>query len=428
MNYCNISIDPRVFNKAYRPFINCDIHTQIFFGGGSSGKSVFLAQRDITDILKGGRNFLILRNTGNTLRDSVFNEMVQVINGWNLERLFSINRSDLTITCKNGYQILFKGLDDVEKIKSIRPQKEVITDIRIEEATETKRDDIKQLNKRLRGKTKSNKKKRMTFSFNPIMRSHWIYKEYFEGNFHDGDRIYKDDHLLILKTTYKDNAFLTEEDVYELENETDKYYYEVYTLGNWGVLGNVIFTNWRIEDLSEIRDQFGTYKSGLDFGFTNDPTAFVRFAKKEKRLYITHGFYEYGLTNNLIAERILKEAPALHLKTGHELVRCDSSEPKSIFELRKYEVNAISAFKGSDSVNYGIQNLKQYDEIIIDRPLQPVINEFQLYQWQKNKDGQVLNIPVDKNNHAIDALRYGESDVLLERQSKKSGSLAKNLY
>lgn len=412
----SVSIHTELFNDVYLPYVDDQRRTQIFFGGSSSGKSVFLAERCVYDLLKEGRNYLVIRNVSNTIHTSVYNEIKKVILAWGLNDCFNIHKSEMTITCNNGYQVLFKGLDDVEKIKSITPEKGVITDVWVEEATETNYDDIKQLTKRLRGNSKLSK--RIILSFNPIMRSHWIYEEYFRGVFQDNDTVYRDDHLLILKTTYKDNRFLSEQDVYELEKEKDSYYYNVYTLGNWGTLGNLIFTNWRVADIGNDRELYGTYKSGLDFGFTNDPTAFVRFAKRGKQIFVTHGFYEYGLTNPEIARRILEITPNAHKLKGFEAVKCDAAEPKSIFDLIQHNVNAVAAMKGPGSVNYGIQHLQQYD-IVIDRPLQWLVNEFQLYQWQKNKDGEVMNIPVDKNNHGIDALRYGESDELYRVSSPK---------
>lgn len=124
-----IKIDPNVFNKIYREFLKCNIRTQIFFGGSSSGKSYFLAQRTLIDVLCNRRNYLICRNTAATIKKSVFNEVTKAISRMKLSKLFVINRTDMTITCDNGYQILFAGLDDVEKIKSITPIKGVITDI-----------------------------------------------------------------------------------------------------------------------------------------------------------------------------------------------------------------------------------------------------------------------------------------------------------
>ena len=406
----NVKISKEVFNERYIPYLKSVIRTEIFFGGSSGGKTVFLAQRCVIDLLEGGRNYLIIRNTAHTLRASVFNEVRKVIWRFSLEKLFKINITEMTITCANDYQIYFRGLDDTEKLKGIIPIKGVITDIWVEEATETKRDDIKQLNKRLRGKSKV--PKRITLSFNPIMRSHWIFKEFF-GGWIEGETEYHDDKLLILKTTYKDNLrFLEQDDIDELENEQDPYYRDVYTLGNWGVLGDLIFTNWKIEDLSKIKNTFGTYYNGLDFGFSNHPTAAGRQAIKGKKLYILKEFmYETELTNDLIAARLKPEI-------GDETIRCDSAEPKSITELRNHKINALKAIKPPGSVNFGIQYLKQF-EIIIDLRCQNFINEIQQYQWKRDKDGEKINEPVKKHDHFMDEVRYALNDRIFEREKEE---------
>lgn len=401
----DIKISRKVFNESYLPFLDDNTRHQIFFGGASAGKSQFVVgQRVVWDLLHGNRNYLIIRNIARTSRTSTFNQVRQVINAWNLSRLFKINVSEMVITCINGCQALFEGLDDVEKLKSILPQKGVLTDIVVEEATETRRDDIKQLQKRLRGP--SSVSKRFVLVFNPILRTHWIYEDYFAGRFHDGDKIYRDDGLLIFHTTYKDNRFLTADDIQALESETNQYFYDVYTLGQWGVLGGVIFHNWRVEDL---RDQIGTFdnvRNGLDFGFASDPAAFVRLHhdRMRKRIYIFDELHQLGLTNPELAAQ-------LGSIIGKEQIVCDSAEPKSIKELRDAGLDAIGAKKGKDSVNYGIQFLQQY-EIIIDRRCQETINEFEQYQWQKTRFGETKSIPVDKFNHHIDAVRYAlEADM-----------------
>ena len=409
----NIDIsDRRLFNEAYIPYLDSVIRTQIYFGGSSAGKTVWLAQRCIIDLLHNNRNYLIIRNTAKTLRASVFNEINKVISNWDLEKLFKINKTEMTITCITGYQIYFRGLDDTEKLKGIIPTKGVITDLWIEEATEMKKDDFNQLKKRLRGLTgvKSKILKRITLSFNPIMRSHWIFKEFFT-NWIEGSFEYHDDKLSILKTTYKDNRFLEQDDIDELENEQDPYYRDVYTLGNWGILGDLIFTNWRIEDLSKLKNTFGTYYNGLDFGYSNDPTAAGRQAIKGKTLYILEEMiYELGLTNDVIAKKL---EPIIK----KEYIRCDN-EPKSIAELRGYGIEALAAKKGPGSVNFGIQYLRQF-EIVIDRQCQNAINEFQQYQWKKNKDGETINEPVDKYNHYIDQVRYALNDRIFEGEEEE---------
>jgi len=405
----DIKISKKVFNEVYFPYLYDETRTQIFFGGASSGKSVFLAQRCVLDIVKGGRNYLIARNVQKTIRKSVFNEITKAIKRFKLQDLFSINKTDLVITCVNGYQIIFCGLDDTEKIKSITPELGVITDVWIEEATETIKRDIKQLGKRLRGKSKN--KKRLILSFNPILQDHWIYDTFF-GGWDDSKAVYHQDNLLIVKTTYKDNKFLEEDDIEALESETDKYYYDVYTLGNWGILGHVIFTNWRTEDLSEIRDKLDKLKNGGDFGFSSHPAGLIHTAydKKRSRIYVLDELYETGLTNDRLAEATLEIV-------GRQLVVWDSAEPKSIAELKSFGVNATGAVKGPDSVNYGIQWLQRQD-IVIDISCQNTKNELQKYKWKEDKNGNAMRVPVDKDNHLIDALRYAYEDEMASDKPK----------
>jgi phage terminase large subunit len=403
-----IEIDTAVFNAAYRPYVKATQRTQIFYGGSASGKSVFLAQRPILDLLEGGRNYLIARQVARTIRGSVSQEIRKVINAWGVGHLFDVNKSDGTITCKNGYQILFVGLDDVEKLKSITPAKGAITDIWVEESTETDRAAVRQLVKRQRGGDESTAK-RLVLSFNPILQSHWIYQDYFASiGWADDQREHITDDLLILKTTHKDNAFLTDADRADLENETDPYFHNVYTLGNWGVLGDVIFSNWEVVSLTDMRDQFVNKRNGLDFGFAKDPAGLIvsHYDKPRKTIYIFGEMYETGLTNDVLAERVENQI-------GREPVRCDSAEPKSIAELRRHGITALPARKGKDSVTHGIQWLQQ-QKIIIDPSCINFRNEISAYQWKKDAGGNSLPVPVDKNNHLLDALRYAYEEDSLE--------------
>ena len=384
-------------NKVYIPYLDCQSKVQIFFGGSSSGKSVFVAQRTIMDVLQ-GRNYLVVRKVAKTIRQSFFNELCKIINDMDLDSWFTVNKSDMVITSYNGYQVLSCGLDDVQKLKSMTPSKGVLTDILVEEATEIEYTDYKELVKRLRGISKFEGIKRVTLIFNPILKLSWIFKEFF-NEWDDSMVHFEDERVSILKTTYKDNAFLTEDDIDKLENEKDKYYYDVYTLGNWGVLGSVIFKNWRMEDCSEIRSIMDNYRNGLDFGFASDPAALIRvgYDEKNKRIYVLDELYQRGLTNDMLSGEIKRII-------GYEYIVCDSSEPKSIQELKSYDINAIGAKKGKDSVVHGIQWLQQ-QEIIIDPKCQNFKNEIQQYQW-KEVQGEAVPIPIDKNNHLIDALRY----------------------
>ena len=402
----DVVIPREAINETYIPYLKQMARVQIYFGGASSGKSVFLAQRDIIDVMKGGRNFLVCRQIGRTLRGSVVQEITKIIKEWGLSELFNINKTDGTVSCSNGYQIIFAGLDDVEKLKSVTPALGVFTDIRIDEATETDWASIKQLLKRQRGGSK-NFPKRLTLSFNPILKSHFLFSEYFSKlGWADDQKEYISPALSILKTTYRDNKFLTPDDVYDLESETDEYYKSVYTDGNWGMLGGVIFTNWRVEDLSEMTAQFTNRRHGLDFGFSSDPAAVVNthYDTSRKTIYIYKELYETGLTNDILAERVRE------MITDERIV-ADSSEPKSIQELKNHAVYAAGAVKGKDSVNFGIDWLKQ-QTIIVDKSCINMQNELSQYHWKKDAGGNSLKIPVDKNNHLIDALRYAYEDEM----------------
>ena len=403
-----------VINEIYFPLLKEDTRTQIFYGGSSSGKSVFLAQRAVYDLLSGGRNYLACRQVGGSLVDSVFKEIKKVIIAGGFIHLFETLPKTLgTITCTNGYQAIFKGLDDAEKVKSITPMVGVFTDIWIEEATETAKNTIKALYKRQRGGDPGTKK-RLTLSFNPILQDHWIYAEHFQPNaWGDDQTIFQGDDLFILKTTYKDNRFLTEKDIEDLENEEDQYFYDVYTQGKWGVLGNVIFKKYVLTDLNDPNSEYylppeqrTNKRYGLDFGFASDEAALwaAHINKKKKEIYVFGEVYELDLTNPQLADKI---RPIV----GISRVICDSAEPKSIKELRDNRINAIGAKKGNDSVNYGIQWLKQYT-IIIDISCVNAHNEVRQYKWKEGRDGKPVSPPnpIGKNDHLIDAGRYAHEE------------------
>lgn len=404
MTTYEIEIDPAIYNPAFMPYLDCMSRTQIFYGGSASGKSVFLAQRTVRDMLTGWRNYLICRKVGRTIKHSVFTEIGKVIRDWGVGALFSINNTDLTITCANGYQILCSGLDDVEKLKSLTPIKGVITDIWVEEATETDKADLKQLIRRERGGSEDTPK-RLTLSFNPILQSHYLYQDYFKNiSWTDNQREYKTDDISILKTTYKDNKFLTQADRDDLENEKDKYWRDVYTYGNWGILGHVIFTNWSVQDLSGMMDQFTNHRNGLDFGFASDPAALwvSHYDRNHKTIYLYDELYQTGLTNPELAIEIIS-------KIQKQGVICDSAEPKSIVELQQNGVSARPARKGKDSVTFGIQWMQQ-QTIIMDPKCINSKNEVSTFHWKEDAGGNALPIPVEKNDHLIDAGRYAHED------------------
>lgn len=393
-----------MYNAAYLPYLTNPRSTEICYGGSSSGKSNFIAQRTIEDVLSGGHNYLCCRKMGNSLTKSVFNELTKAISKLNVGHLFNAVPSQGHITCVNGYQIIFSGLDDVEKVKSITPKLGVVTDVWVEEATEVARDDIKQLRKRLRGLAVYDGRrvqKRIILTFNPIFKIHWIYQEYFFPiGWRDNQTKYDGDDLRILKTTHIDNDFLDPEDHRLLDEEPDEYWRQVYTLGNWGILGDAIITNWRTEDLSKRLHEFDRVRNGLDFGYSADPNALVRchYNGPKKQIFVFSGWHQTKLTNPMIADRLRPDV-------GNQAVFCDCAEPKSIQELRDGGIDARGVKKGPDSLLFSIKWLQKH-EIIVDEQLQGLINELNTWQWKKDKNGDSLPIPTDKDNHYIDALRY----------------------
>lgn len=409
-----IEIDPSIFNPIYEPWINNMSRVQIIYGGASSGKSVFLSQRVVIDLLAGGRNYLICRAIAKTIKRSVFNEIIRRISEFGVNDLFTINKTDFTITCINGYVAYFIGLDDVEKVKSIVPEVGAITDIWIEEATETDKNTVKSLMRRQRGGNK-NTPKRLTMSFNPILQNHWIFDEYFSTiAWADSQTSYYSDELSILKTWYIHNKFLTDADRHDLTSETDSYFFNVYTLGNWGVLGNLIFKNWEIIDTSSMMYLFTNRRHGCDFGYASDPAAVGswHFDRKKKEIYFFDELYERELTNDELATEMLN-------MFGKELVKCDSSEPKSIRELRNYGVNASPAKKGPDSILFGIQWL-QGCKIYVSKSCINMQNELRQAHWKEDANGKPVSPPrpAGGNDHLLDLLRYGSEDDMLDTPSK----------
>lgn len=236
MQMATINVDltelPNLTTDKFYPLYWDKSRYLVLMGGGGSGKSVFITQKIILRMLTEKKHrFLVLRKVAKTLRESVFAEIKKTIYRWELQQLFKIPKghsSDLYISCVNGNEILFAGLDDVERLKSISG----VTSVWLEEASEMSPEDFRQLDIRMRGKSLNYKQ--LMISFNPIDINHWLKKEFF-----DRDK----PNAKTLHSTYLDNRFLPQEDrgVLEAFKDTDPYFYQVYCLGEWGVLGKTIF-------------------------------------------------------------------------------------------------------------------------------------------------------------------------------------------
>jgi phage terminase large subunit len=247
-------------NSCYKPYFNTKYTTNIFFGGSGSGKSVFMAQKVMLDLIKGDR-YLVCRKVAATLKYSCYQEIKTAIINAGLQDYFVFNLApDLKITCiKNGTFALFKGLDDIEKIKSISG----LTKIWVEEASETSQNDIDQLRLRLRGS--DDIIFQIFLTFNPISDTNWIYKTYFEQLRPE---------VFILKTTYLDNAFVGKAYAETLEalKKTNQSYYRIYALGEWGKIktGQEFYKNYDTSNIDKC-DYVSDYPLHLSFDFNVVP-------------------------------------------------------------------------------------------------------------------------------------------------------------
>lgn len=233
-----IHLPQEVFTPKFYPLLREEDHRYlVLYGGAGSGKSVFAAQRFLYRLLSRPLcNLLVVRAVAATHRDSTYALFRQIMAQWGVSQLFTCRETDLRITCKNGNMAVFKGLDDREKLKSITFPKGELTDIWVEEASQISQADFNQLDVRLRGRTAP---KQMVLTFNPISAQHWLKSRFFDQ---------PDPRALVVKSTYRDNPFLDQAYRQTLESyrDTDPYYYAVYCLGEWGVLGQSIFDGKRL--------------------------------------------------------------------------------------------------------------------------------------------------------------------------------------
>ena len=361
---------------------------EVYYGGGGSGKSVGAVQKIVLKAKLNPRKILVVRKVASTLRDSIYTVVRSILA--QSKTNFIENKTNMTLSLENGSVFIFKGMDNPEKIKSIAD----ITDIVIEEATELTLDDFTQLDIRLRPNNVAFTQ--IYLMFNPVSKVNWVYEHWIMN---------KPSNSIVVKTSYVDNKFLSEEYKQTLERlkDTNPAYYKIYCLGEFATLDKLVFPiiYKGIYSISEVP---GEIFVGMDFGFVNDPSAIVygKFDKANKDIYICGEYFKKGLTNDQLAQAI----EGLGLRK--EVIYADCAEQKSIAELKKLGISRIRpCSKGKDSIMHGIQWLIGY-KIHVDERLTNLIEEFENYTWKKDKNtNEYVNEPIDSFNHGIDALRYG---------------------
>ena len=356
-------------------------------GGAGSGKSEFCGRKIFYRCQKeGNHKFLILRKVRRTCKESVVAVMLGILN--ENEVPYQYNRTDRTIVFYNpdGKKniLLFEGMDDPEKIKSIKG----VTGIWLEETTEFTERDFNQLDLRLRGKT--DHYKQIMLSFNPDESvGAWIKETFF-------DHQKPDSYILI--TTVDDNPFIDQEYIDVLDNIKDPTYYLIYRKGLWAAAKGLIYHN--VQKLAEFPGSFDETIYGLDFGF-NKQSALVEVNIKDGvDAYLRSLIYQTKLTN----PDFIREIEKLNL-IKRRCFYADGAEPDRIEEFKRAGFNIYPADKSKNSVKDGIDHVKTYNlhTLIHDEPLN---KEFRIYKWEEDKNGKLLDQPVKYMDHLMDGARY----------------------
>ena len=352
-------------------------------------------------------NLLVVRKVFRTLKDSCFTELKWAINRLGVAEHWEIKESPLEMTYKpTGQKIYFRGLDDPLKVTSITVEYGYLCWMWIEEAYEVSNEsDFDMLDESIRGAIPSKTKlfKQITLTFNPWNEHHWIKKRFFDN---------PDSETLAMTTNYLCNEWLDDADrqVFEAMKQNNPRRYRVAGLGDWGIVDGLIFENkeekafsvQEIAALPGVRSAFG-----LDFGYTNDPSTLFcgLIDQQSKTLWVFDEIYQYGMSNESIAEAVIKAGYA------KEKIKADCAEPKSIDRLRALGLSRIrKSRKGKDSVNNGIDFIQDY-HIIIHPKCVNFITEINNYTWDTDtKTGKKLNQPIDDFNHLMDAMRYALED------------------
>lgn len=359
----------------------------VLYGGAGSGKSYAIAQHLIKLLyIEENKKMLILRKTLPSLKITAYRLILDLLDAYELP--YKHNKSDMTVHA-NGNEILFKSLDDPEKVKSYEGNY-----IWVEEATDIRYKDFTQLNLRLRRKT--DKINQMFLSFNPIDKFHWVNTKLIESNRSD---------IAIHHSTYLDNPFLSQEYVYELEQlkDLDENFYQIYTLGQFGIIQNAIYTNY---DVRAINRTFPETIYGLDFGY-NNPTAMVEIGIYDNEYYLKEVLFETHLTN----QDLIAKLGELNISKTADIF-ADPSEPARIEEIRKagYRIQPAKRLHVKDGID-----ICKSSRLHIDSNSVNLIEEMRNYKWKENRDGIILDEPVKFRDHLCDAFRYGISSISMIR-------------
>lgn len=427
MQSANISLRETV-GKGYKIFWDFKGRYRVCKGSRASKKSKTTALWYIVNMMKYPHaNTLVIRKTFRTLKDSCFAELKWAIDRLGVNSFWKITESPLEMVyIPTGQKICFRGLDDPLKVTSITVNVGCLCWLWLEEAYEiSKESDFDVIDESIRGQVSGGLFKQITLTFNPWNEHHWIKKRFFDINANESivlefekgtikrflDESGEKVDTIAMTTNYLCNEWLDKSDLatFNRMKKQNPRRYRVAGLGEWGIVEGLVFENWKEEafDLDKVKKVKGIKSAfGLDYGYTNDPTALFcgLIDLKDKVIYVFDEFYKKGMSNEAIAEEIKK--------TGYrkEIICADSSEPKSNDRLRELGISNIKpARKGKDSVRSGIDFIQDFI-IIIHPKCVNFLMEISNYTWDEDKFGKKLNKPVGDYNHLMDALRYAMED------------------
>ena len=395
--------------KGYKEFWYFKGRYRVVKGSRGSKKSTTISMWIIYNMMKYPlANTLVVRRVFNTHKDSTYTQLKWASNNLGVSHLWKFSKSPLEATyIPTGQKILFRGLDDPMSITSITVEHGHLCWCWFEEAFQVmNEDDFNKIDMSIRGEMPPGYFKQITLSFNPWSEKHWLKKRFFDV---------KDNDILASTTTYKCNEYLGEDDiqVFEKMRLNNPRRYNIEGLGNWGIAEGLVYENFEelefdIEDIkrrSNIKSAFG-----LDFGYTNDPSAFIctLVDLDNKEIYIFDEHYQKAMTNKMISDMIKYKG------YSKEMIIADSSEPKSIDDIQRNGIYRIlPAKKGKDSILNGIQFIQDF-KIYVHPKCENTIVELSNYVWS-NKEGVNINKPIDEYNHLMDALRYALEPIKLGR-------------
>lgn len=405
---------PAVVGGGYKSFWHSRNFYRVVKGSRGSKKSKTTALNFIIRLLKHQwSNLLVVRRYSNTNRQSTFTDFKWAANKLKVAHLFKFNESLPEITVKaTGQKILFRGLDDDLKITSITVDVGVLCWAWFEEAYQIENEEkFSTVVESIRGSYDSpDFFKQITVTFNPWNERHWLKAAFFDPETSRSD-------TLSMTTTFRCNEWLDKVDIQRYEDlyKTNPRRARIVCDGQWGVAEGLIYENVQVKNFDKdelLKDKAYQLAIGLDFGFTHDPTALCvsLINEQKKEIYIFDEAYQIGLITKDVAKMIQDKGYA------KSRIIADSAEPRLIKELQtEYNILRLKeSRKGKDSIMAGVSKLQGYS-IFVHPSCEHIMDEFYSYCYQRDKEGNWLNRPEDKNNHLMDALRYSLQCIEMPR-------------